>query len=155
MGLDQYLTAKIHLSEGKWRTPVEREQYRAVLEAVEAPTVQTEMPMASVEMNVAYWRKENAIHEWFVQNIQDGEDNCAEYYVSHEQLENLVETCQKVLDNPGLADELLPTASGFFFGSTDYDEWYFSGLAYTVKTLTELLNNQEFKGWHFYYQSSW
>lgn len=155
MGLDQYLSAKLHLSGGEWRSPEERQTYANVLEAVKAPEFTTDRPLASVEMNVAYWRKENAIHEWFVQTVQNGEDNCAEYYVSEEQLESLVKTCQQVLDNPELAEELLPTTSGFFFGSTDYDEWYFSGLAYTVKTLTELLNNEDFKGWDFYYQSSW
>ena len=38
--------------------------------------------------------------------------------------------CDKVLDDNSLAEELLPTRSGFFFGSTDYDEWYFEDIKY-------------------------
>jgi hypothetical protein len=32
---------------------------------------------------------------------------------------------------PGVAKELLPTQAGFFFGSTDYDEYYYEDLVYT------------------------
>ena len=40
-------------------------------------------------VKVAYWRKANAIHGWFVDNIQDGVDDQNEYYVSKEKLEEL------------------------------------------------------------------
>jgi hypothetical protein len=115
-------------------------------------------PFAGVQMTVAYWRKENAIHQWFVDNVQDGEDNCAEYYVSHEKLAELVATCKEVLDKRGdssVADELLPTQSGFFFGSTEYDEWYYKGLEYTVETFEALMATPEYEDWSFHYQSSW
>ena len=43
------------------------------------------------------WRKANAIHKWFVKNIQKGNDNCKEYYVSKENLEDLLKLCETVL----------------------------------------------------------
>lgn len=111
--------------------------------------------MATVSVQVGYWRKENAIHRWFVDNVQDGEDNCAEYFVSREKLQELKELCEKVLADNSLADEELPTADGFFFGSTDYDEWYFSGLRDTVEIVNTVLSSPEYENWEFYYQSSW
>ena len=39
-------------------------------------------------------------------------------------------------DDIALAQRLLPTCSGFFYGSTDYDEWYFSD----VKEVLEWVN---------------
>jgi hypothetical protein len=54
------------------------------------------------------------------------------------------------------ANSLLPTRSGFFFGDTSYDEWYFMHIENTEKQLTEVLEDEEFlKSWEFYYQSSW
>jgi hypothetical protein len=50
-----------------------------------------------VEEEVMYWRKANHIHAWFVDNVQDGEDDCHAYYVSEEKLKELVAVCEKVL----------------------------------------------------------
>ena len=30
-------------------------------------------------VEIGYWRKSNQIHKWFVDNIQEGVDNCATY----------------------------------------------------------------------------
>ena len=75
---------------------------------------------------VAYWRKANAIHKWFVDNVQSGKDDCDSYEVSREQLVKLLGDCEQVKAHNELAEELLPTQSGFFFGSIEYDKWYFS-----------------------------
>ena len=103
--------------------------------------------------DVGYWRKANQIHRWFVENIQHNIDNCAMYYVSKESLCELKELCEKVLEDKKLANELLPVGRGFFFGSVEYDEWYFKDLEYTVEKLDELLKNEKYD---FYkYQSDW
>lgn len=47
---------------------------------------------------VGYWRKANAIHRWFVDNIQDGKDECQESYVSKEDIEKLLSVCNNILD---------------------------------------------------------
>ena len=46
---------------------------------------------------VGYWRKANHIHKWFVDNVQDGEDDCKEYCVSIEQLHKLRDICFDIL----------------------------------------------------------
>ena len=71
---------------------------------------------------VAYWRKANAIHKWFVDNCGGGEDECQQMWVSAEKLELLIHTCSKILLDHSLAEKLLPTKDGFFFGGTEYDE---------------------------------
>lgn len=113
-----------------------------------------ELPSIQCQVKVGYWRKANAIHDWFVQNCQDGNDDCRESYVSIEQLEELRKICQMVLDNHALASEYLPTTSGFFFGSTEYDEWYFQDLQSTVEIIDNALSKIGDE-WTFTYQSSW
>ena len=136
--------------------------------------------------SVGYWRKANAIHNWFVQNVQNGEDNCAEYPVSKEQLQELLQTCVKVVSGVKLADgvitngysfsngqmipnyepgqvvlntqlckTLLPSVSGCFFGSTQYDEYYVADLQDTIRILTNVLENTDFDTEVISYQSSW
>lgn len=53
----------------------------------------------------------------------------------------------------GLAKELLPPTSGFFFGSTAVDEYYIDDLQKTIAIIDKTLalpNN-----WWIEYQSSW
>lgn len=154
MGLDQYLNAKKYTSNADWLPAEERETFSALATLANVDEFMDDfLPSISMEVRVGYWRKQNAIHNWFVQNCQNGDDDCQEVYVSREQLEELREVCRKVLADNSLAGTLLPTAEGFFFGSTDYDEWYITGLKYTVDKIDKLLTMNE--DWHFYYQSSW
>lgn len=127
-----------------------------------------ELPMAPfgriyITFPAAYWRKANAIHKWFVDTTQGGVDECQESEVSVEQVEDLVARCRGVLHNPGRASEILPSEGGFFFGSTDYDDWYTEQLKETVEQLTPWLefakNDLDTHGWldsgHFTYRASW
>jgi hypothetical protein len=106
-----------------------------------------------VGFEVGYWRKANQIHEWFVKNVQDGVDNCAYYYVGRDDLEKLLSLCKEALksDHP---EKVLPTQEGYFFGSTEYDEYYRDDLEDTVKILEKVLAlPEEFS--EFFYHSSW
>ena len=105
---------------------------------------------------VGYWRKANHIHTWFVDNIQDGEDDCAYHReVTKTDLEELLDVCQKVLDNPDVAKDNLPTQGGFFFGSTDYDEYYLEDIRDTIDIITKVLETTDFEKEMIYYVSSW
>lgn len=108
--------------------------------------------MVKTMTEIGYWRKANAIHKWFVDNVQDGIDNCQPHEFSTEILNDLKELCQEVLDDNSKAEDLLPTQSGFFFGPTEYDEWYFSDLKDTIKIIDWALD-QDFD--YFVYESSW
>lgn len=99
-----------------------------------------------------YWRKANAIHAWFVDNVQKGVDDCGYYELTREDLEKLKGICQEAVKskNPG---ELQPR-SGFFFGSTAVDNWYWDDLKSTVKQLVKLLE-MDWSKHRFFYHSSW
>lgn len=103
---------------------------------------------------VGYWRKANQIHNWLVNNVQNGVDDCGEYEVSYEKLEELKNLCQKVLSNRSLAYKLLPTAQGFFFGSAEYDEYYFEDVEKTIAICEHALLSYS-DGDAVYYSSSW
>lgn len=163
MGLDMYLSARKYVNKIDWNKMREVEdyseatlpEYNEVVQAAGLQDVQQqdEIYGASVSVNCAYWRKANQIHNWFVQNVQGGEDNCGEYYVSHEKLIDLLQTCKTALANKD-PKELMPQA-GFFFGSYDIDEYYWSGIKYTVEQIERLTKLKDFDNLSFYYQSSW
>jgi homoserine trans-succinylase len=116
-------------------------------------------PYATVSFVVAYWRKANHVHAWFVQNVQDGADDCRPYDVARSQLKELNVACLRVLaaakegEHRPMASEHLPTQEGFFFGSTDYDDWYLENLENTVRQIDHALSLES--EWNFIYQSSW
>ncbi len=149
MGLDMYLTAKRYVSEyNDADKEISTEIMRHFPELTALQTVQ------EISVRVGYWRKANAIHKWFVDHVQEGTDDCAPYDVSRDQLTALRDVCVRVRDWPsGLAAEQLPTANGFFFGGTDYDEWYFRDVENTIQIIDSCL--QLPGSWDFEYHSSW
>lgn len=156
MGLDMYLNAKRYISK----------HFNAGDEA-RAEEIQNQFPelkgmmgrwgdnspVKEVSIEAGYWRKANAVHDWFVQHCQGGVDECQYTYVNREQLIELKSICETILTDRAQAADLLPTASGFFFGSTEYDEYYFQDLESTVKIIDECLKLPE--AWEFEYHSSW
>ena len=106
-----------------------------------------------VSVNVAYWRKANQIHNWFVTNVQRDEDDCGEYYVSREKLSQLLRDCTLAITNKD--PNILPPVDGFFFGGTDIDEWYWKDLMNTINQIQPLLDRKDTDSLSFYYQSSW
>lgn len=51
--------------------------------------------------------------------------------------------------------ELLPTSSGFFFGSYEYDEYYFNDLRETIDVINNVLDETDFETYTITYCSSW
>lgn len=155
MGLDMYLYAEKSVSGYSFEEKPEQEQYKSVINAIGATEIASpSAPYAEITVTSMYWRKVNAIHSWFVENVQEGKDNCDKYWVSREMLTKLRDLCVEVVQNPKKAKKLLPTAEGFFFGGTEYDEYYFETIKETASRLTILLNTTP-NNWEFYYRSSW
>jgi hypothetical protein len=78
------------------------------------------------------------------------------------KLTALKTACKEVLKHKNKAAEVLPTESGFFFGSTNYDEYYFKEVKDTLNIIEPLLAEacQTKEGEYYlpesiYYQSSW
>lgn len=156
MGLDMYLTARKSVF-GNF--PETKDQYNNVVQASDfGDLADTEMSHASVRVTSIYWRKANQIHGWFVQNIQNGQDECDEFDVPITKLKELRDLCVRVKTEKNA--ELLPPLPGFFFGSYEIDEWYWKDIDYTIEQLNRVLDaipgdevNSTFL--HFTYQSSW
>lgn len=117
---------------------------------------------------VGYWRKANQIHKYFVENVQNGEDDCERYKVSKEIIEDLLYRCREIMcayrngDNldenetwEDLANNLLPTQSGFFFGDTEFDDYYIADIESTVEILENVLKTTDFDTKTIFYTSSW
>jgi hypothetical protein len=163
MGLDMYLYARKSIASIEWEPETHNKKLNAdytILASLVGATNwmynPDDLAFASVSIQVGYWRKVNAIHNWFIQELADGEDNCQPIYVPRSSLIDLKILCNEVLADGSKerAHELLPTGSGFFFGSTEYDEWYFHGLENTVKIVSKLIEDVP-EGWAFEYQASW
>lgn len=187
MGLDMYLVRKFYVK--KWNHQKKEERFSI---SVRKGGKKVKIPVERacfIETEEIYWRKANAIHAWFVRNVQEGKDDCGTYYVSVEKLEELLHTITEVLDasevidgqvshgqtyengkwthilkpgkvikDPSTAKALLPVQSGFFFGGTEYDQWYYEDLVRTKKELTMILKENEDPNrvmGDFYYHSSW
>ncbi len=140
----------------------------------------------SLSEEIGYWRKANHVHNWFVENVQGGTDDCGSYEVTKEQLEELKKICNTVISNSELvngkinggtrytkdegevqlwddgkvikdstiARKLLPTQSGFFFGATEYDEYYYGDVVKTVEFIDKALET-DFENYAIRYCSSW
>jgi len=168
MGLDMYLSARKHIEKTDWNK-LNRDNFGSETRYSEATFPQWDDVVKSaglttlvdresiygldVSVNVAYWRKVNAVHGWFVENVQNGEDDCGEYYVSHDKLRELVRLCTLAVTNKD--PNLISPREGFFFGGTDIDGWYWQGLMETINQLQPLIDRPDFDKLSFYYQSSW
>lgn len=154
MGLDMYLEARRHVSKYGDDDKATGEKVRNIF-----PELDETMPVTGVNVEIGYWRKANQIHKWFVDNVQNGIDECQSSYVEMDQLRQLRETILEVLStrDAATAERLLPSQAGFFFGGTEYDEYYFQDLEHTLDVIAraEKLSEQPGVYWDFYYQSSW
>lgn len=94
------------------------------------------------ERTLVDWRKANQIHHWFCEHCKCLEPEVL-YSVTPADLSELCVTIEKVLKDHSKAKILLPTWSGFFYGSMEYDEWYFDELEYSLKQLKMVLQDIE------------
>lgn len=120
----------------------------------------------SIFEQIGYWRKANQIHTYFVQQCQGGVDECQLTKVSKKKLNKLMSLCKEALAlkevylNDGIiqgkgCEEILPTKSGFFFGGTEFNEWYFQDIEDTIETISKVLKETDFKKQTIFYRSSW
>lgn len=140
MGLDMYLTKRTYVQN--WEHMKESEKNYVSIKGADEKHIKPERVQYITEQ-LCYWRKANHIHRWFVENVQGGEDDCGEYIVSLPELKQLMDVCYEVMNDNSKAEELLPRGEGFFFGSSYYDEWYFTQTTDTYKILKELVDELE------------
>lgn len=103
MGLDQYLYRETYVKNWNFMKPEELHEITIKRGGVVREDIKPER-ISGITEQVAYWRKANQIHKWFVDNVQDGKDDCGRYRVSAEQLTKLVDACKQVLNAAELVD---------------------------------------------------
>lgn len=150
MGLDMYLDARLPL-------PPQREETAAMREAIgraigyTAPTVKpgndaTLLEVTAVTVRVGYWYGFDALHQWLVNHIQEGNDDGRPAWVDPAVLADLHSSLAKVQRDPARAELYFPPGVGQLIASED--------LHYTLDILKHALRLQK-AGWDIYYQSSW
>ena len=178
MGLDQYLRRCTSVHSFWLNSPKIKELGLApkiILEDLEDIDPDK---ICSIVEEICYWRKCNAIHRWFVENVQEGEDDCGTYYVGRDQLKELLTTCEEIWEfylenknNHGQPNEEakqfalvgLPNGEGFFFGNQSYDKDYFEWqIQPTIEMLKPIVGNygtvdgsESLLLQQFEYQASW
>ena len=156
MGLDMFLTKKHYIGSN-----YEHRNVKAKIDIkVDKKKVNINPKKISyIHEEVGYWRKANHIHAWFVDHCQNGKDDCEDYDVSVAQLKELIALCEQVLEkkDEAFSEEHLPTQEGFFFGGTEYGEYYYSAIEDTINMLTEAIADVDENDYNidFFYRSSW
>lgn len=136
MGLDMYLLKRKKFREGN--------------------NAYNELTKKLLSEEVMYWRKANQIRSWIVNNtIYEEKWNDEEVELTKETLEKLKADCETVMDDPSKAQKIFPTSTGFFFGSTDYGEWYFNELEFTATVIGHILEETDFENETIIYTESW
>lgn len=147
MGLDMYLRKEIYIGANYNHTNINGIiDLKKGTEEIKIDLKQ----LVSVTEYVANWHNLHSIHEWFVDNIQYGDDDCRKYDVSYEELQELANICKIILEQNtkeeklSKAKELLPS------DYENYDERYLDELKEVQKILQNLDPQSEYS-----YDSSW
>lgn len=151
MGLDMYLE-RDHYIGGEYDFNQVEGELNLVVQG--KPFYMNGRQISSITERVGYWRKANAVHKWFIDTCADGVDECQRIYVSKDQLSDLYDLCKRIKKKPELASDLLPTQSGFFFGDTEYGEWYMQDIEETIEILKPIVRSKNNTA-SYYYQASW
>jgi hypothetical protein len=185
MGLDMYLHKKTYVKNWNHMSPEELHKITIKKGNKVRKDIKPERVSHIIE-DVAYWRKFNALHNWFVQNCADGVDDCKEVFVSREDLEKVLDVLKEVkasldkspkkkvqvevgwsggekmydeievYEDTSVVEDLLPPTPGFFFGSTEVDEYFYREVCNTIETFEELLTEDGGQtACDYYYEASW
>ena len=159
MGLDMYLYARKYIAAETYSrvndefVTTANPDFDIIASAagIDKDDLDMEVPSLTIEFKVGYWRKAQAIHNWFVDNLQNGNDNCADYFVSRDDLVTLRDIAFEVLQvkHEDISNDLLPD------GYSSYDDDYYWQIEDTVKQLDRILDNPKFQDYEFTYTSSW
>lgn len=164
MGLDMYLSKKTYVKNWEHNGPENQHKITVKKGNKIRKDIKPER-ISYITEEVAYWRKFNALHGWFVNECADGVDECQDIYVPMDKMEQLLSTLKevksvldkskktvKVLQDWNGKDyevstydcedeikDLLPPTQGFFFGGYEVDDWYKQDVENTINTIEELI----------------
>jgi hypothetical protein len=100
--------------------------------------------------------RSNALPNEVPKSIELKEDDSSPNEVMNKMMSVFAEEAKKKDTNVTVADPLeLEPMGGFFFGSTDKDEYFYSDVERTVEVLNAILASTTEDDYGFYYQASW
>ena len=141
MGLDMYLNAYQGADENTMK--------KIVAEMKAESFIRERLPYVQVSISVAYWRKAQEVHNWFVRHCANGVDDCKPMYVTRKKLEELLKVSKEVQSSKN-PDAL----GGFTNASAEALGWYYDQITVTITQLEKALANVP-DDWDFEYQASW
>ena len=106
----------------------------------------------SEEIEYSYYRKFNALQGYFERH--DGLESGGRIHIDAERADEIYRLLNEVCIQPDRASELLPTQSGFFYGSTEYDQLYFSDVQFAEKDFYHA-KYIDYDRYDLYFTSNW
>lgn len=150
MGLDQYLYQKKYIG-GSW---AENKDEEIVVVKKESREIRIKIAdIEAIDVEVAYWRKNYAINDFFLDkcgNPQD--DNCVYMLVRHEDVVELRDILADILSKKTIrekfdtASKRLPTSD-----LEEYFESYLVDFNRSLNVLNKLINSNDFYDHDLYY----
>jgi len=144
MGLDAYLTKKTYIG-ANWKFNEIAGNINITRQGELVP-IKFDRVTYILE-NMAYWRNCRAIHQWFVDNLQEGNDDCRPVELERSTLERLLSECKRVILDPSRMNALIPSPY-----TEEEENRYFAELRDAVLVLEEVLSEP---GNEYEYNSSW
>lgn len=81
-----------------------------------------DFPNSSLMTKVGYWRKANQIHRWFVDRVQEGEDDCEIHdEVTREVLEELQDICKEIIESTVMVSAKIENGMHYDFDSQSWN----------------------------------
>ena len=125
------------------------------LQAQECQRQQYELVPPFDAVDIWYGRKENHIHQWVIDTCEVTNIEGTNLQYIEINPDKLLGDLTTVIKHPSTADDILPTRSGFFFGDTEYDEYYFDSLTSLQEILLLDKNSGYFDNCSYFYWSWW
>lgn len=153
MGLDMNLYRRVDVSDCMTMTGEKGERVEQVILNGQCDKTVGRSTRYQITTNVCYWRKFNALHKYFNDHFNNNDnDNCVDMYMDIDDLRKLLLNLKDLREqikqdkdgnviNKEVCEEVLPTQAGFFFGGTEYDEYYVEDIDYTIKRLSDIIED--------------
>ena len=153
MGLDMNLYREVILTDSMKLVGRKGEAVEKIINEGEKDECSKVRPI--IHNSVCYWRKFNALHKYFNDHFNNNDnDNCVDMYMGIDDLRKLLLNLKDLrkqikqdkdgnVINKEVCEEVLPTQAGFFFGGTEYDEYYVEDIDYTIKKLSGIIEDHE------------
>lgn len=104
------------------------------------------------DTQVGYFRKINSLFRWVSYNVQSV-DNCKSILIPKQKLEQLSADLNRLTKDNCMT--IFPTSEGFFFGSTEYDQYYWSDVEEVKSWVSSTLKSFDFDNHDLFFWAWW